>query len=70
MQKNLAYASIFFNFFMFLHFCLVLLKLYLSVMTTELYVCASKVVSKYFFKIKKLKTLYADNQFGPVSKGH
>lgn len=59
MQKNLAYASIFFNFVFFLSFALLfsLAKVYLSVMTTELYVCVSKVVSKYFFK-KKAKTMY------------
>lgn len=44
--------------------------MFLSVMTTELYVCVSKVVSKYFFKKKKQKPCIADNQFGPVSKGH
>lgn len=54
MQKNLAYASIFFN-FVFLSFALLfsLAKvMFLSVMTTELYVCVSKVVSKFFFKKK------------------
>lgn len=72
MQKNLAYASKFFN-FVFLSFALLfsLAKvMFLSVMTTELYVCVSKVVSKYFFKKKKQKPCIADNQFGPVSKGH
>lgn len=39
-------------------------------MTTELYVCVSKVVSKYFFKKKKQKQCIADNPFETVSKGH